>query len=55
MKPLNLKCLWPRSILKTLGVSTTSLNGKKEIVWQHRGYVEGDEEELYTKIVELVK
>ena len=34
---------------------TFLLNGKKEIVWQHRGYVEGDEEELYTKIVELVK
>ena len=34
---------------------TFLLNGKKEIVWQHRGYVEGDEEELYTKIVELAK
>ena len=34
---------------------TFLLNGKKEIVWQHRGYVEGDEEELYTKIVELTK
>ena len=28
---------------------------KKEIVWQHRGYVEGDEDELYNKIVELAK
>ena len=34
---------------------TFLLNGKKEIVWQHRGYVEGDEEELYNKIVELAK
>ena len=37
------------------GAVKVILNGKKEIVWQHRGDVEGDEEELYTKIVELVK
>ena len=48
-----------KDLCRLLGVSTVPhtflLNGKKEIVWQHRGYVEGDEEELYTKIVELVK
>ena len=44
---------------RAMGVSTVPhtflLNSKKEIVWQHRGYVEGDEEELYNKIVELAK
>ena len=48
-----------KDLCRLLGVSTVPhtflLNGKKEIVWQHRGYVEGDEEELYNKIVELVK
>ena len=50
----------PNADLKrAMGVSTIPhtflLNGKKEIVWHHRGYVEGDEEELYNKIVELAK
>ena len=44
---------------RAMGVSTVPhtflLNGKKEIVWQHRGYVEGDEEKLYKKIVELTE
>ena len=44
---------------RAMGISavphTFLLNGKKEIVWQHRGYVEGDEEELYNKIIELAK
>ena len=44
---------------RAMGVSnvphTFLLNGKNEIVWQHRGYVEGDEDELYNKIVELAK
>ena len=48
-----------KDLCRLLGVSTVPhaflLNGKKEIVWQHRGYGEGDEEELYNKIVELVK
>lgn len=48
----------PNSDLKrAMGVSTVPhtflLNDKKEIVWQHRGYVEGDEEKLYERIVEL--
>jgi len=50
----------PNADLKrAMGVSTVPhtflLNGKKEIVWQHRGYFEGDEKELYEKIIELVK
>ncbi len=44
---------------RSMGVSTIPhtflLNGNKEIVWQHRGYVEGDEEELYNEILKLVK
>lgn len=42
---------------RAMGVSTVPhtflLNNKKEIVWQHRGYVEGDEYELYDKIIGL--
>ena len=34
---------------------TFLLNGEKEIVWYHQGYMEGDEDELYNKIVELSK
>ena len=44
-----------KDLCRLLGVSivphTFLLNGKKEIVWQHRGYVEGDEEALYNKIL----
>ena len=44
-----------KDLCRLLGVSTVPhtflLNGKKEIVWQHRGYVEGDEEVLYNKIL----
>ena len=32
---------------------TFLLNGKKEIVWQHVGYVEGNEEELYEQVKKL--
>lgn len=39
---------------RAMGVSTVPhtflLNGKNEIVWQHRGYVEGDEEKLLEEI-----
>ena len=42
-----------------MGVSTVPhtflLNGKNEIVWQHRGYVDGDEAELLKEIKKLVK
>ena len=50
----------PNADLKrVMGVSTVPhtflINGKGEIVWQHRGYMEGDEDKLYDKILELVK
>tara|TARA_B100000287_G_C20660750_1_gene790047 strand:- start:1887 stop:2384 length:498 start_codon:yes stop_codon:yes gene_type:complete len=50
----------PNSDLKrAMGVSTVPhtflLNGNKEIVWQHRGYVDGDEDELLEKIETLSK
>ena len=34
---------------------TFLLNEKKEIVWEHVGYNEGDEDELYEKIEEIAK
>lgn len=44
---------------RALGVSTVPhtflLNGKKEIVWQHKGYVEGDEIKLYQEIKKTEK
>ncbi|MBC8266592.1 MAG: TlpA family protein disulfide reductase [Flavobacteriales bacterium] len=46
-----------KDLCRVLGVSTVPhtflLNEKKEIVWQHRGYIDGDEDELYDRIVEL--
>ena len=42
---------------RAMGVSTIPhtflLNGKNEIVWQHRGYVEGDEDELLEEIEKI--
>ena len=42
---------------RAMGVSTNPhtflLNGKNEIVWQHRGYVEGDEDELFKQIKKI--
>ena len=42
---------------RAMGVSTVPhtflLNGKKQIVWQHRGYVDGDEEKLFSEIKKL--
>ena len=42
---------------RAMGVSTVPhtflLNGKNEIVWQHRGYVEGDEDELLEQIEQI--
>ena len=39
---------------RAMGVSTVPhtflLNGKNKIVWQHRGYVDGDEDELLEQI-----
>ena len=44
---------------RAMGVSTVPhtfvLNNKNEIVWQHRGYVDGDEYDLYTEIERLVR
>jgi hypothetical protein len=41
-----------------MGVSTVPhtflLNGRNEIVWQHKGYIDGDEMELLEAIRELV-
>lgn len=50
----------PNSDLKrAMGVSTVPhtflLNGKNDIVWQHKGYVDGDEMELFKEIKQLVK
>ena len=42
---------------RAMGVSTVPhtflLNDKNEIIWQHRGYVEGDEDELLEKIEKI--
>ena len=44
---------------RAMGVSTVPhtflLNAKKEIVWQHKGYIDGDENQLYKEIKKLVK
>jgi len=44
---------------RAMGVSTVPhtflLNAKKEIVWQHKGYIDGDENALYKEIKKLVK
>jgi thiol-disulfide isomerase/thioredoxin len=44
---------------RAMGVSTVPhtflLNGEKKIVWQHKGYIDGDEMELYKEIKQLVK
>ena len=42
---------------RAMGISTVPhtflLNGKKEIIWQHKGYVDGDEDELLEQIKKL--
>ena len=44
---------------RVMGVSivphTFLLNGKNEIVWQHKGYVDGDEDELLEQIEKIAK
>lgn len=44
---------------RALGINTVPhtfiINDKLEILWQHSGYKDGDEIELYEKIVELSK
>ena len=34
---------------------TFLLNKDKKIVWNHTGYADGDEEELYEKILEIIE
>ena len=44
---------------RAMGISTVPhtflLNGKNEIVWQHKGYVDGDEDELLEQIKKIAK
>ena len=46
-----------REFANKMGVNpiphTFLLNGKKEIVWEHVTYTDGDEDELYDKIIEI--
>ena len=46
-----------RDLARALGVSTVPhtflLNGDGKIVWEHKGYIDGDEEELYEKIEQI--
>jgi thiol-disulfide isomerase/thioredoxin len=48
-----------RDLSRSLGVSTVPhtflLDGKGNIVWEHRGYIEGDEDELLEKIEQISK
>ena len=47
------------NLKRAMGVSTVPhtflLNKNKEIVWQHKSYVEGDEEKLYKEIKKISK
>ena len=44
---------------RAMGVSTVPhtflINGEGKIVWNHKGYIDGDEEEWYEQIEHLVK
>jgi cytochrome c biogenesis protein CcmG/thiol:disulfide interchange protein DsbE len=48
-----------RDLARAMGVSnvphTFLLNGKNEIVWQHRQYADGDEDELLEQIKKIAK
>lgn len=48
-----------RELSRSLGVSsvphTFLLDGKGNIIWEHRGYIEGDEEELLEQIEQISK
>jgi len=48
-----------RDLARALGVSTVPhtflLNGEGKIVWEHKGYIDGDEEELYEQIEYISK
>ena len=47
------------NLKRAMGISTVPhtflLNSKKQIVWQHKGYVDGDEDELLEQIKKLAK
>ena len=47
------------NLKRAMGVSTVPhtflLNKNKEIVWQHKSYVEGDEEKLFKEIKKISK
>jgi len=44
---------------RAMGVSTVPhtflLNSKKEIVWQHKGYIDGDEDELLEEVKKILR
>ena len=48
-----------KDLARSLGVSTVPhtflLDGDGNIVWEHRGYIEGDEEELLEQIEQISK
>ena len=48
-----------RELSRSLGVSsvphTFLLDGKGNIIWEHTGYIEGDEEELLEQIEQISK
>ena len=48
-----------KNLARSLGVTsvphTFLLDGKGNIVWEHRGYIEGDEEELLEQIEQISK
>ena len=48
-----------RDLARAMGVSTVPhtflLNGTNKIVWQHKGYVDGDEDELLEQIEKIAK
>ena len=48
-----------KDLARAMGVSTVPhtflLNSKKEIIWEHRGYVDGDEDDLLDQIELLIK
>ena len=48
-----------RELSRSLGVSTVPhtflLDGNGNIIWEHRGYIEGDEEELLKQIEHMSK
>ena len=48
-----------RELARALGVSTVPhtflLNGNGKIVWEHKGYIDGDEDELYEQIEHIVE